>query len=215
MKIINDIIQNNNQVAQVDPGGTLDTILLQSGLGSTYSNIVIDSSTNYSEMSSRDSNWFSYANTSVNGPIIGILDQNTFLSTQFVVANYEVRFDISNANGQVSESKKSGQTTTSSTATASIVSNNFIIDGQMISMKAHLIGKCNLPDRAYSAHLIATFIRYGGTTYQVGTTDIVEKEDFGSGVTSTIETNGTDIKIQVIGDTNTINWSCVYEYIIG
>jgi hypothetical protein len=142
-------------------------------------------------------------------------DLSASVASSIYIAPNEIQSQVGNSTTTVVESRKSSAVVTSVAGTSSLYQSNIIIDDQMVSMKVHIIGNSISPYNSYSGNLIATFNRYSGTTYQISTTDVIEKSSFGSGVTSTIETDGTDIFVKVVGDSSTINWLCMIDYIVG
>ena len=79
------------------------------------------------------------------------------------------------------------------------------------SVEAVLSGYDTTNALAYGSQLFGVFKKSGGTTSQVGTTDVYEKTGF-STATSHIYVDGGDVVIYVIGEASkTINWSLNYS----
>ena len=66
-----------------------------------------------------------------------------------------------------------------------------------VSIRGHANGYCASPNRNMGATFYASFLKYGGTIYQNGTTDIVLKDGYGDGTTPAVWTDGTNIYISV------------------
>lgn len=204
-------------------GGGGENLTQTLAIGNTMSGYIYSpSNTNgiyvddvYAQIFGSDPNYTSVVTASPYQIGLSSQDLSTYVTSAIYIAPSEIQSQVGNYATTVVESRRSSAVVTTSSATASLYSNNIIIDDQMVSMKVHIIGNSTSPYNSYSAHLIATFNRYGGTTYQISTTDIVEKSSFGSGVTSTIETDGTDILVKVVGDSSHINWLCMIDYIVG
>ena len=79
------------------------------------------------------------------------------------------------------------------------------------SIEASLAAYDTTNDLAYGSQLFGVFKKSGGTTSQVGTTDVYEKTGF-STATSHIYVSGGNAVIYVIGETSkTINWTVNYS----
>lgn len=84
-------------------------------------------------------------------------------------------------------------TTVGTFSMATITMNN----DTSVSIKGHANGYCGSPNRNMGATFYASFLKYGGTIYQNGTTDIVLKDGYGDGTTPKVWTDGTNIYISV------------------
>lgn len=105
-------------------------------------------------------------------------------------------------------------TITNSSATSSTIATIPMVDGETITIEAKVNAVCTYPNRNYGARLMAVFLKYGGTIYQTGTTDIVAKDGFGDGTTTTIDTDGTNVRIRVTnGSGVTTRWVTTYDYL--
>lgn len=103
------------------------------------------------------------------------------------------------------------QLNTATTSTAASIS---MSNDQTITIKCIVNGYCSSPNRNYGATLMASFLKYGGTIYQTGTTDIVAKDGFGDGTTSTIDTDGTSVRVRLTnGGGLTTKFVVAYEYL--
>ena len=99
---------------------------------------------------------------------------------------------------------------TTNGATTSIVTLS-IGTYSVYSVEATLSGHDTTNDLAYGSQLFAVFTKNGGTTSQVGTTDVYEKTGF-STATSHMYVSGGDAIIYVIGEASkTINWTVNYS----
>jgi len=79
------------------------------------------------------------------------------------------------------------------------------------SVEAVLSGYDTTNALAYGSQLFGVFKKSGGTTSQVGTTDVYEKTGF-STATSHIYVDGGNVVIYVIGEASkTINWTVNYS----
>jgi hypothetical protein len=79
------------------------------------------------------------------------------------------------------------------------------------SVEAVLSGYDTTNALAYGSQLFGVFKKSGGTTTQVGTTDVYEKTGF-STATSHIYVDGGNVVIYVIGESSkTINWTVNYS----
>lgn len=99
---------------------------------------------------------------------------------------------------------------TSNGATTSIVT--FSMGTYSVySVEATLSAHDSTNDLAYGAQLFAVFTINGGTTSQVGTTDVYEKTSF-STATSHMFLSGNNPVLYVIGESSkTINWIVNYS----
>jgi hypothetical protein len=103
---------------------------------------------------------------------------------------------------------------TNSSATSSTIATIPMVDGETITIEAKVNAVCTSPNRNYGARLMAVFLKYGGNIYQTGTTDILAKDGFGDGTTTTIDTDGTNIRIRVTnGGALTTRWVTTYDYL--
>lgn len=103
------------------------------------------------------------------------------------------------------------QLNTATTSTAASIS---MSNDQTITIKCIVNGYCSSPNRNYGATLMASFLKYGGTIYQTGTTDIVAKDGFGDGTTATIDTDGTSVRVRLTnGGGLTTKFVVAYEYL--
>ena len=84
-----------------------------------------------------------------------------------------------------------------------------------VSIKGHANGYCASPNRNMGATFYASFLKYGGTIYQTGTTDNVTKDGYGDGTSATIDTDGTNIYIKFYaGSSISYDVKFAYDYII-
>ncbi len=90
-----------------------------------------------------------------------------------------------------------GMVSTTTVGTFSMASITFMSDDQSFSIRGHANGYCASPNRNMGATFYASFLKYGGTIYQNGTTDIVLKDGYGDGTTPAVWTDGTNIYISV------------------
>jgi len=72
-----------------------------------------------------------------------------------------------------------------------------MVDDQSLSIRGQANGYCAYPNRNMGATFFASFIKYGGTIFQNGTTDIVLKDGYGDGTTPRVWTDGTNIFISI------------------
>lgn len=90
-----------------------------------------------------------------------------------------------------------GSVSTTTVGTFSMASITFMSNNQSFSIRGHANGYCASPNRNMGATFYASFLKYGGTIYQNGTTDIVLKDGYGDGTTPAVWTDGTNIYISV------------------
>lgn len=105
-------------------------------------------------------------------------------------------------------SSASVQTTNGATTSIATLS---IGTYSVYSVEATLSGHDSTNDLAYGSQLFAVFTKNGGTTTQVGTTDVYEKTGFSTS-TSHIYVSGGEVVIYVVGEASkTINWVVNYS----
>lgn len=90
-----------------------------------------------------------------------------------------------------------GSVSTTTIGTFSMANITFMANDQSFSIRGHANGYCASPNRNMGATFYASFLKYGGTIYQNGTTDIVLKDGYGDGTTPAVWTDGTNIYISV------------------
>lgn len=114
---------------------------------------------------------------------------SVYMASDVVMAsNKSIKFDYTTlTTGSVST------TTIGTFSMATITMNN----DTSVSIKGHANGYCGSPNRNMGATFYASFLKYGGTIYQNGTTDIVLKDGYGDGTTPAVWTDGTNIYISV------------------
>jgi hypothetical protein len=153
------------------------------------------------------------SNPTTNNPEVNI-SGNSILIDGGTFVNIETTELITNLSN-VLRTEIGATISTSSVGTQSISSITSMVNNQMISIDGRISGYCSSPNRAYSVKFYAVFEKYGGTIYQVGTTDLTVKDNYGDGTTVDISTDGTDILINVVpNNTLSINWNTIYDYII-
>ena len=91
-----------------------------------------------------------------------------------------------------------------------------ILDGQMASCKLVVSGYDITNNKTWGGKFFCVFERNGGVVSQIGTTDLVAKENFGDGTRGSMGTDGTDIILSLVQNNGLplIEWSVMYEYII-
>jgi hypothetical protein len=103
-------------------------------------------------------------------------------------------------------------TSTTNNTPTTLYSIPFTTSNSVITVKAIINGNEDGGGDAYGAELFAVFKNVAGTVTQLSTTDKVEKTDFAT-ATSDIIVSGTNIIIQVTGETATdINWVSRFNY---
>jgi len=100
-------------------------------------------------------------------------------------------------------------------ATVQDIATYSLSNNQMMTIR--LVGNaiCTSPNRTRGENMFAVFEKYGGTIYQVSTTDTSAKDTFGDGTEFTIDTDGSLIRIRATnGGGLTTNFVVRYDYII-
>lgn len=88
-------------------------------------------------------------------------------------------------------------------------------DNQTLTIQVVLNAYCASPNRNLGITMMASFLKYGGTIYQTGTTNSIVKDGFGDGSTATIDTDGTNVRIRITnGSGLTTNWAASYDYLL-
>ena len=167
---------NGNSSIMLDTSGLSNNIFISTdGLGSEASIEMTPSS-------------FSLYNSTGN-ITIGASIYNISLSSNVEISTGKsIKFDYTTiTTGSISSSTIG----TFSMATFSMANNS------SISIKGHANGYCNSPNRNMGSTFYASFIKYGGSIYQNGTTDIVLKDGYGDGTTPAVWTDGTTIYISI------------------
>jgi len=174
----------------------------------TWSSIVIDS-VNGSGLAISNDTTGEYSQISILPTYINMISSDASNTSIIEVAPNNNKTTFNN----VIKVERGANISTSSVGTQSISSITDIIDDEMLMVKGFINAKSSTSSKAYGATFYAVFNKYGGTIYQIGTTDIVEKENISDGTTIDISTDGTSILINVIpNNVNTTNWTTIYEY---
>ena len=106
-------------------------------------------------------------------------------------------------------------TSSQSTATTSNITTISLSNDQVCTVKTIVNAYCSSPNRHYSATQMASFLKYGGTVYQTGTTDLSAKDGFVDGTTVSLDTDTSVIRLRVTnGSTLVTRWVVAYEYMI-
>ena len=86
---------------------------------------------------------------------------------------------------------------------------------QTLTIQVVLNAYCASPNRNLGITMMASFLKYGGTIYQTGTTSLITKDGFGDGSTGTIDTDGTNVRIRITNGAGlTTNWNASYDYLL-
>lgn len=103
-------------------------------------------------------------------------------------------------------------TTSATYSIATILGSQWANQGT-IFVDARITATIPAVDTSFAAKLFAVFNRdVSNIITQVSTTDAIVKDSTGAPISVDINTDGTDIFIQIVGDSSTINWNCFYEY---
>jgi len=125
-----------------------------------------------------------------------------------LVARTKINTAFSTVDNLPLPSSATVQTTNGATTSIASIS---IGTYSVYSIEAVLAGYDTTNGLAYGSQLFGVFKKSGGTTSQVGTTDVYEKTGF-STATSHIYVSGGNAVIYVIGEVSkTINWSLNYS----
>jgi|GEM_PF-5928965 len=104
-------------------------------------------------------------------------------------------------------------TTTASTITLFTFPNTDLSADAAISFDAIVNGFCPVTGESYFGKIFAGFNNVSSTMTQIGITNITEISSFTSSVTSDMLTNGTDVLVEVTGESGkTINWTIRTNY---
>lgn len=96
------------------------------------------------------------------------------------------------------------KTTTTSNNTPTTIQTINTTAGKVYNISVKVTGLSTT--NGYGAEMFGTFKNIGGTLTQISTTDLTQKSDFTTATTQ-FSISGTDILIQVVGETSTgINW---------
>jgi len=102
---------------------------------------------------------------------------------------------------------------TSDATITDIATYSWVGSNNMKFFEAYITGIQTDGSNGYYGKITSAIRNDGGTLFQVGTIDLIEKTDF-STATSTIDFSGTSVRVRVTGEAGTnINWICKLKWI--
>lgn len=224
-----------SQNSTVSAGVTNSVILGGVGINATYSNSVyvpdlyIQSSKaiKSSNGGQLDLDFSSTANSVVlsndNGLIsksyLYLLDNTALLavpnSSIYLDNNTIVLETVSSSSVNINTRIFKAASTANATAATSTLASISMSNDQTLTIQVVLNAYCASPNRNLGITMMASFLKYGGTIYQTGTTSLITKDGFGDGSTGTIDTDGTNVRIRITnGSGITTNWNASYDYLL-
>lgn len=135
--------------------------------------------------------------TGLSTTIVSTVQGTSSATTQEISENGGLKMSHTNGTDSGLTYQKIGAVSTTTIGTFSMASITFMSDDQSFSIRGQANGYCASPNRNMGATFYASFLKYGGTIYQNGTTDIVLKDGYGDGTTPAVWTDGTNIYISV------------------
>lgn len=129
--------------------------------------------------------------------IISTVQGASSATTQEISENGGLKMSHTNGSNSGTTYQKIGAVSTTTIGTFSMATINFMANDQSFSITGHANGYCASPNRNMGSTFYASFIKYGGTIYQNGTTDIVLKDGYGDGTTPKVWTDGANIYISI------------------
>lgn len=210
---VGKLIKSASGGSQIDlnPGGD-NWISLTTDSGA-YSTSYIDMASTYVDISTNNGACEIYLDgteTTISGDDVVVRSGSSFVTS--IPGSIQLESGTYSTYVQSLQFRKASKS--QSTATSSTIASIPMVDGETITIEAKVNAVCTYPNRNYGARLMAVFLKYGGTIYQTGTTDIVAKDGFGDGTTTTIDTDGTNVRIRVTnGSGVTTRWVTTYDYL--
>ena len=224
-----------SQNSTINAGVTNSVILGGVGINATYSNSVyvpdlyIQSSKaiKSSNGGQLDLDFSSTANSVVlsndNGLIsksyLYLLDNTALLavpnSSIYLDNNGIVLETVSSSSVNINTRIFKAASTANATAATSTLASISMSNDQTLTIQVVLNAYCASPNRNLGITMMASFLKYGGTIYQTGTTSLITKDGFGDGSTGTIDTDGTNVRIRITNGAGlTTNWNASYDYLL-
>lgn len=135
--------------------------------------------------------------TGLSTTIVSTVQGTSSTTTQEISENGGLKMSHTSGSDSGLTYQKIGAVSTTTIGTFSMANITFMANDQSFSIRGQANGYCASPNRNMGATFYASFLKYGGTIYQNGTTDIVLKDGYGDGTTPAVWTDGTNIYISV------------------
>lgn len=152
-----------------------------------------------------------------NTALLGVPNSSISLDNGISISSPTASVTVSSSSGFVNINNRIFKATSTSNATAatSTLASISMSNNQTLTIQVVLNAYCASPNRNLGITMMASFLKYGGTIYQNGTTNLITKDGFGDGTTGTIDTDGTNVRIRITNGAGlTTSWGVSYDYLL-